>query len=599
MSELLERIRALPDSPGVYQYLDENGRLLYVGKAKSLKNRVKSYFSFTPSLQPDSRLSPRIFKMISETRQLEYIVVNRENDALILENSLIKQLKPKYNILLRDDKTYPYIYIDLSQDFPRFEITRKIVRGKGIKYFGPFASGGRDILDALYEIFPLVQKKNCIKGKKACLFYQIGRCKAPCEGLITPEAYRALIDEAIHVINHKQKIVKTLEAKMLHYAENEHFEEAAKLRDQVANIKTSTVQSGVDLAKSEHFDVIALADANNQAVAVRLFIREGRVISSAHQSFRFSQGYDEDEAYERAFLSFYGPDMPVTATTVYTGRDFADRAAIEAWLNETFDRRFEISVPQRGPKKEIVDLARKNAEELLKKEANKPAIEAEAQALLSLENPPVRVETFDNSHLMGQATVGAMVVWDEGRFVRADFRHYNLEARDEYGQMKEMLSRRAEKFAENPPPDCWVIDGGETLRRLAADVLQSVGVKIDVVAIAKEKLDAKAHRAKGSARDLLYANGEVYTLEPTDRRLQFFQRLRDEAHRFAIEFHRKQKRRADSQLLILKTKGIGDATLKRLLDVFGTFEAIEKASYDEVKAAAGEKAARALKERNE
>jgi excinuclease ABC subunit C len=592
---LKETIRHLPDAPGVYQYLDEKGRLLYVGKAKSLKNRVKSYFSFTPHLAPGPRLGARIARMIGQTHGLEYIVVASESDALILENSLIKQLSPKYNILLRDDKTYPYIYIDLSQDFPRFEITRKVVRGRQIRYFGPFASGGRELLNALYEIFPLVQKKSCAKGKKACLFAQINKCLAPCEGRVTPQDYRKLIDEAIAMINHKRRITKALNEKMMYHAENEQYEEAAKLRDQIQSIEASSIQSGVDLASDAFFDVVAIAQKSGRACAVRLFIREGRVISSSHNFLRFSEGFDLDEAYERAFLAFYGPDAPVTASTVYIAHHFSDEEPVRSWLEQTLGRKVQLIVPQRGEKRQIVDLALKNAEEILGMQKRKEASEEAIAALLGLGSTPTRFEVFDNSHLMGEATVGAMVVYERGEWKRRDFRHYNLTARDEYGQMREMLTRRVEAFEKNPPPDLWVIDGGETLRRLAVDILQSVGVTLPVVAIAKEKLDSKAHRAKGAARDLLHYESELFRLETSDKRLQFFQRLRDEAHRFAITFHRKQKQKKDTQIALLKKKGVGEATLRRLLDVLGSFEAIEAANEAELEAIVGPAMAKKLK----
>ncbi|MDQ1338611.1 MAG: excinuclease subunit, partial [Campylobacterota bacterium] len=226
---LEETIKQLPNSAGIYQYFDKNGHLLYIGKAKSLSKRVKSYFNFTPELKPNSNLSLRITKMISETLSMNYIVVNSEHDALILENSLIKQLTPKYNILLRDDKTYPYIYIDNSQTYPRFEITRKIIKSPNIKYYGPYSVGARDILDSIYEICRLVQKKGSLKSKKLCLYYQIGKCLGPCELEVSEEAYKKELDTAKELIQNKKILIKKLEEKMLFYAENLRFEEAREI----------------------------------------------------------------------------------------------------------------------------------------------------------------------------------------------------------------------------------------------------------------------------------------------------------------------------------------------------------------------------------
>ncbi len=574
---LTDTIKNLPDAPGVYQYFDTHGRLLYVGKAKSLKKRVKSYFRFTPHLGPSANLSPRITKMILETANLEYILVENENDSLILENSLIKQLKPKYNILLRDDKTYPYIYIDMAEDFPRFEITRKVIKGRDIKYYGPFATGGRDILDSLYDLFPLVQKKSCIKGKKACLFHQIKKCLAPCEGKIGPDEYKTIVDEASGYINNKSKLIAILKNRMMQYAENLQFEEAGKLKERIEGIERSTIVSGVDLAKNENFDVLAIADEGDKASAVRLFIRDGKVVSSANTTLRFAFGFDRDEAYKRAFLAFYSPDMPITSTTVYTAHPFEEDHDIESLLHERFGRKFTITHPQRGKKLKIAELALKNAGELLKIKDRNDTVLGEVKTLFELESLPYRIECFDNSHIQGSNPVGAMVIFENGSFAKADYRNYNLEATAEYEQMRELLTRRVESFGKNPPPDLWLIDGGETLRNLAKNILESVGIFIPVIAIAKEKLDAKAHRAKGAARDILYGDTDIFRLKPTDPRLQLMQRIRDEAHNQAISFHRKQKLKSDKKISLLAIKGIGEAKMKRLIDYFGTFEAIEKA----------------------
>ncbi len=230
---LTETIQQLPTSAGIYQYFDKDGHLLYIGKAKNLSNRVKSYFNFTPSLKANSNLSARITKMINQTVSLNYLVVNSEHDALILENSLIKQLNPKYNILLRDDKTYPYIYIDNSLEYPRFEITRKIIKSPNIKYYGPYSVAARDILDSIYELCKLVQKKGCLKSKKLCLYYQIEKCLGPCELEVLHVDYKKELDLAQSLVQNKKLLIQQLQEKMYFYAENERYEEAGELRDRV------------------------------------------------------------------------------------------------------------------------------------------------------------------------------------------------------------------------------------------------------------------------------------------------------------------------------------------------------------------------------
>ncbi|BAF70451.1 excinuclease ABC subunit UvrC [Nitratiruptor sp. SB155-2] len=598
MQRLIEKLQALPDAPGVYQYFDQNGRLLYVGKAKSLKKRVKSYFRFSPALTPAPNLSPRIFKMIHETKNLEYIVVESENDALILENSLIKQLKPKYNILLRDDKTYPYLYVDFNETFPRIKLTRKVIRGSNIRYFGPFPSAAKEIMDSLYELFPLVQKESCIKGKKACLFYQMKRCLAPCEGKVTPKEYAQILDEAIFHLKDKQKLIEKLQNKMQEYAEQLRFEEAASLRDRIKKIESVQIQSGIDFAKMENLDIFAVEEDEKQAVLVRLFMREGKVISSSSTLYHIDKekGFDRSEAYKRALLEFYQNQTPLTASRIIVAHDFSDRDSVQNYLSKKFGKKITVQHPLRGEKRKIANLALLNAKELLKKRKNQNRIEDIIKSYFHLQHSPYRIEAFDNSHISGSNPVGAMVVYENGKFVKSDYRHYTLHHKDEYAQMKELLTRRCESFAKNPPPDLWIIDGGETLRQLAVDILQSHGVGIDVIAIAKEKHDAKAHRAKGKAKDILYSAMGVHKLSPVDEKLLFFQKIRDEAHRFALQFHR-QKRQKESKLVeLLQIDGIGEATLKKLLHFYGTFERIKKSDFEELKQLVGEKTAQKILE---
>ena len=593
--QMEEQVRQLPESPGVYQYFDTAGRLLYVGKAKNLKARVKSYWRFTPSFRPNPDTGPRILKMLHEAERLEYLVVESEADALILENALIKQLKPKYNILLRDDKTYPYLYLDEGEEFPRFELTRRVVRGKKIRYYGPFPSGARALLEAIYFLYPLVQKKGCLKGKKACLFHQIGRCPAPCEGKISPEAYRETVEAAKKAIHNLPLILRRLEERMMELASAERFEEAAKVRDQIEAIRGLEIHSEIDLARREDYDIFAIVPGEERGVVVRLFMREGRIAASSHHYFRHTHLYDPDEAYRQAILDFYTAGMPSTCSTLLLAHDLENREELETLLHERLGRTIRILHPLRGPKARLTELARTNARELLRRQRPAgEAIEKSIAALFGLEATPWRVEVFDNSHLMGEAPVGVMVVWDEGRWDKSAYRRYRLESRDEYHQMEEMLQRRIGDFDREPPPDLWLLDGGETLRKLARSLLEQAGVNLPVAAIAKEKLDAKAHRAKGAALDILHTPAGAFRLESGDLRLQWCQRLRDEAHRFAIAFHRRSKRKKDAKVGLLEKRGIGPATVKKLLDYFGTFEAIEQADPDLIAHVAGKRARNAL-----
>lgn len=606
---LQDKLKQLPNDAGVYQYFDKDGHLLYVGKAKVLKNRVKSYFKFTPKLLPADKLSPRIYKMISEVVSCEWIVVPNEHDALILENSLIKQLKPKYNILLRDDKTYPYIFIDYNEDFPRLEITRKIHKGKNIKYFGPYSTGAKDMLDSIYEIVPLVQKKSCVKGKTACLFHQIQKCLAPCENKISKEEYAKIVENALEYIYNKTKLLSKLNEKMIQYSNDFRFEEAMTLRDRIKTIEKSQIKSGIDLATNEDIDIFAITSTNKKAVVVRMFLRDGKLTSSSHDFLKLDNyeeefEFDYEEAYKRAIINYYDNEIPLLPKEILVGIELNDTAELEEFLQIRFNKKIKILNPKKDKKKDIVQIALSNCNELLRIDSskNETNIYEELKELFNLQTLPFRIESFDNSHMMGQATVGAMIVWDENlnSFDKKAFRHYNLESKDEYSQMREMLIRRVESFEKNPAPDLWIIDGGETLLKLAYDIVLSVGVNLDIIAIAKEKVDAKAHRAKGAAKDIIHyknKNNEFknFKLSTSDRRLQFVQRQRDEAHRFVINFHKKQKRAEDKQISLLQIKGIGEAKIKKLLLYFGEFEKIKNASLEELKNVLNEKDANLLK----
>lgn len=591
-------IQNLPSSAGVYQYFDPTGKLLYVGKAKNLKNRLKSYWRFVPEFAPNLTQSPRIIKMLLEADKIEYIVVETEGDALILENSLIKQLKPKYNILLRDDKTYPYIYIDESQEYPRFEITRKVVKGKNITYYGPFPTGGKALFDALYEVYPLIQKKSCLRGGKACLFYQIKKCLAPCERKVTPEEYAKIVTQAKTSIVKRKKLIATLEEKMTSLATQERYEEAGKMRDTIQAISSLTISSNIDLANQMNLDIFAIQNGDEKGVIVKLFMREGKIISSAYSYFRHTHIFDENEAYKQALLEFYTIDTPNVSQQILTAHSFEDSQQIAQTLSARFDKKIEILTPQRGPKAKLVALAVQNCEELLRAKQSDTVMEQKIADLFDLTVIPYRIETFDNSHLMGVATVGGMVVWDENKWDKRSYRRYALHQRDEYGQMKEMLSRRIASFKENPAPDLWILDGGQANLNLARELLKEENVNLDVIAIAKEKVDAKAHRAKGAARDLMYTVNGLIELKPNDKRLHWIQRQRDEAHRYAITYHQNKKRKEDTQVSLLNKKGIGKATVKKLIDYFGTFEAIQSASREDIERVTNKKISNIIKNNN-
>ena len=594
---LKQSLENLPESSGVYHYFDAHSKLLYIGKAKNLKKRVRSYFQFTPTLAPASKLSARISKMISETAHLHYIIVENEHDALVLENSLIKQLKPKYNILLRDDKTFPYIYFDESARFPRLEITRKILAQRQIRYFGPYTTGASELLASIYELCKLVQKKGCLREKKACLFYQINRCTAPCEERISQKEYAEIFKDALDLLQNRHKLIAKLKERMERLALELRFEEAGILRDRIKKLAKIETYSEIDLAKLEDLDILALQKGERMHMLLRLFMRAGKIIASSSKVLKNDTGIDENEAYTRAILHYYKENTPLPPSQLLLPVELDGKAELEAHLAGIFGRKIPLVVPKVGAKRRLVELALKNASELLRLEGQKEEtpLLLNIKELLGIDMIPARIEAFDTSHMRGESCVGAMVVYEDG-FVKDSYRRYELAGSDEYSQMREMLTRRARAFERESPPDLWLLDGGAGQIKIAREILESIGANVEIIAIAKEKLDSKAHRAKGAARDILRTQKGEIRLIPSDKRLQFFQKIRDEVHRFAITYHRNKKLKNDQKIDLLALKGIGRGRLKRLLDYFGNFEGTKQASMEELIKIVGEKVARAIKE---
>ncbi len=570
-SNLLAKIKSLPDSPGVYRYYKDN-TLLYVGKAKSLKKRVKSYFSFTPHLSANPKNSPRIINLINQANNLEYTQTNSELDALILENSLIKQLHPKYNILLRDDKTYPYISVDLSDDYPRFEITRKVKKDSLTKYYGPYASGVKDLLEALYLCYPLRQMKSC---KKRCVFYEINRCLAPCEFNIKDE-YQNILKNALNALKNPKSMIKTLSSKMMNYATNENYEEAAKIRDIIKSIENLSQNIEVDLAKDVDFDVIAVVNNDEFIVSTRLVINNGRVISVINEKLRANEGC----FITQLLLSSYKEG--IIPNDIYVQDSFLDIELASEYLSKLAKHKVNIKVSNKKEIKNLINLAINNANINLSKNDNH--LINKLKSFFDLKNYPYIIECFDNSHFQGQAIVGGMISYDlsKNEFIKQNYRRFNLNANNDYEQMSQMLTRRILKFDELGCPDLWIIDGGVALLNLANELLKQNDVNLDVIAISKEKLNHLAHRAKGASKDILHYNGKSYNLSPNDEILQLIQKIRDEAHRFAITNHKNTKRKEDLKSSKLEQIGISKASIVKLLKYFGTYEKIYCANYDEI-----------------
>lgn len=575
---LVAKIRQMPQKSGIYQYFDENYKILYIGKAKNLKKRVKSYFNLNNNIAtPALNLSYRISNMVQKIYDIKIIIVDNEKDALILENSLIKQLKPKYNILLRDDKTYPYISIDKSVSFPRLEVSRKVCKDKNFVYFGPYSSGIKDILDSVYDFIPLVQKKNCIRGKKACLFYQINRCKAPCESKISIEEYNFLLQNAINLIQSPNKLINLLNEKMQNLASQLRFEEANTIKLKIAKVKQVSNVSIIDLAKLYNFDIFAISYGDNKSVLIKMFMRDGKIIFSDYYFINHNNNdINLDYFYTQALINHYKHNPPLKLDSILLPFELSQKNEVMDFLHTNFNKKINILNPKNGDKLRLVNLALKNAKNILDNNIDDKLAES-LQILLRLENIPNRIEIFDTSHHSGSDIVGGMIVWENNDFVKKDYRKYLLNGSDEYSQMQEMLSRRARDFEVNPPPDLWLLDGGMGQINIASEIIDSSGANIDIVAIAKEKIDHKANRAKGGAMDILRSKDIILRLDKSDTRLLFLQKLRDEVHRYAITFHRKKK------LNNIKNSQYNAFELKKLLNYFGTFENINNANNSLIK----------------
>lgn len=559
MLERLQKLKKLYDEispePGIYQYFDSENNLLYVGKAKNLKKRIKSYF--TKDFLPNPRNSSRIQKMTSLISNITTLIVENEKEALILENSFIKSQNPKYNILLRDDKTYPYIYINLNEKYPRFETTRnirsinnpnnrpesKITKSQNILIFGPYTNGVKNIIDSIYETFPLVQQKSCLRNKTVCLYFQMKKCLGVCQ-YDKKDEYDIVVDNALSCLKNPTKFIKILESKMLHFAKYENFEEAKKCRDTINILKNQNI-SIVDTKKTFDIDILCFYGENQRAIFFKLFVRDGKVISSDHIFLRAAQE-SEVEVYTQSLLKL---EREGVYNQILIANISSENFKI---LNQNLaSLNLNLINAKIGDKKSLATLALKNAKYLLnqKLDSNEYDILSRLKELFLLDREIERIEVFDTSHHAGSYASGGMVVYENNAFIKEAYRHYKLEGSDEISQMRELLTRRAKSFIKTPPPSLWLLDGGAAQINIALDVLKSVGVSVEILAISKEKRDAKAHRvanrAKGRAQDILRSKDLEYKLETSDKRLQLMQKLRDEAHRFAISFHRLRKNKVE------------------------------------------------------
>ncbi len=591
--ELRAKASRLPDEPGVYLYRDGAGAVIYVGKAKSLRNRVRSYFS-------EDKLSDlKTGSLISEARDLDYILVDNEKEALALENNLIKQYHPRFNVLLRDDKTYPYVKVT-NEKYPRLFVTRRLKKD-GASYFGPFfpASLAYRLVHFAHKHFQVPSCKVDLTRRhpKPCLQYHIHRCLGPCvEGLTTDEAYAAAVRDVKLLLDGRHgDLARGIRARMESASEEMRFEEAASLRDLLATVEEVEERQKMAAAEGGDVDILGCY-AEPPLVAVNLFhLRNGQIVDRREFFWEDREDFEESRFFSSLLSRLY-LDQQFVPAEIHVPVEFEDRDALEEFLTEKRGRNVEIRTPQRGPKKALLDLVRTNAKHSFdgRFRALQPTARVIQEALqdaLSLPDPPERIECFDISHIQGTDKVASMVVWEKGRMKKADYRKFiirTVEGNDDFASMREVVTRRYGRLREEGKqfPGLVLVDGGLGQLHAAAEALEGLGISDQpLAAIAKRE-------------EIIYVYGqedEPLALDRFSPILRLIQSIRDEAHRFAVTFHR--SRRGARQLVseLEGIKGVGEKTVRKLLRDFGSVDKVREAAEDDLAGSVGRAAARRVK----
>lgn len=580
-SKIQEQLKLLPTNPGVYLMKNEQAKIIYVGKAINLKNRVKSYF------QSSKNHSPKVKSMVEKICDFEYIITANEIEALILECNLIKKYRPKYNISLRDDKTYPYIKVTLNEDYPTVSITRKILKD-GAKYFGPYTSAGavHEVLNLLKKLF---QIRSCrqMNTKRPCLEFHIKRCLAPCTGRVAKSEYREMIKSLCLFLEGRNEVVlKELTSRMQIAAENFQFELAAKLRDQVLAIEKISAKQNIIIGSSDQ-DIIGLARKADEACIQIFFIRSGKMIGRDH--FLLNGTEDEtDSALLNAFLEQYYNKATFIPKEILLPVEIENEEILSAWLSQKKNGKVSFGLPQRGVKKEMVLMANDNAVVVLEEQMikNSAGLEQTVGAMkdlgryLRMEKELKRIECFDISHIQGSETVASMVVFSNGAPDKQEYRRYKLKSvegkPDDFKSMQEVVGRRYRQ-SDGIMPDLIIIDGGKGQLNSALEIIRALGhYQIPVVGLAKQ-----------FEYVFLEGQSEPVILPPNSKALYLIQRIRDEAHRFAITYHRKLRHKRNLVSVLDHIEGVGPTRRKALWDAFGSIAEIKKAKITDLTAVPG------------
>ena len=598
---ILKYVRQLDASPGVYRMLDAQARVLYVGKARNLKARVSNY------ARPTGH-SSRIARMISETAQMMFLTTKTETEALLLEQNLIKQLKPRYNVLLRDDKSFPNILVTTEHEFPQIKKHRGAKKEKGA-YYGPFASAGA-VNKSLNQLQRVFQLRNCSDAMfetrtRPCLQYQIKRCSGPCVGRISARDYRASVKDAQRFLSGKStEIQESLASQMAQASEAMEFERAAALRDRIRAMTQVQTNQGINPRTVSEADVIALHIEGGQACVQVFFIRANQNWGNRDFYPRISADHSHAEVLEAFVGQFYSSKE--APRQLILSHDIENADLVSAALSEAAGRKVELIYPQRGEKFELVSGALRNAKESLALRMSETATQAKllrgiAEAF-DLDEAPKRIEVFDNSHIQGAHAVGAMIVSGPDGFLKNQYRKFNIRGDDltpgdDFGMMKEVMTRRFTRLIKEDPertseswPDLLLIDGGAGQVSAVAEILETLGVEdVPMVGVAKG-----VDRDHG--KEEFYIPGRsVFALQRNDPVLYFVQRMRDEAHRFAIGTHRAKRAKAISANPLDDIAGIGASRKRALLAHFGSAKAVSRANLADLKAVDGISAAMAEK----
>ena len=594
MFDIQEELKKLPGKPGVYIMYDETDAIIYVGKAISLKNRVRQYF------QSSRNKGIKIEQMVTHITRFEYIVTDSELEALVLECNLIKEHRPKYNTMLMDDKEYPFIKVTVEEEFPRIILARKMVKDKS-KYFGPYTSAGA-VKDTIELIRKLYYIRSCnrklprdIGKERSCLNYHIHQCKAPCQGYISKEEYGKSVEQVIRFLNgNYDTILKELEGKMQDASKNLEFEKAIEYRELLTSVHKIAQKQKITDTAGEDRDILAVAVEEEDAVVQVFFIRGGKLIGRDHFYLRIAKGDTKSEILASFIKQFYA-GTPYIPSMLMLQEEIEDIAVIEEWLGKKRGHRVHIRVPRKGTKEKLVELAAKNAglvlktdkERLKREEGRTIGAVKELEKLLDLEHV-VRMEAYDISNTSGFASVGSMIVYERGKPKRNDYRKFKIKGvkgADDYASMEEVLTRRFEHGLKEQDegkelggftvfPDLIMMDGGKGQVNVALAVLDRLNINIPVCGMVKDD----NHRTRG----LYYQNIEI----PIDRNSEAFRlitRIQDEAHRFAITFHRQLRSKNQVHSILDDIPGVGAARRKDLMRHFADIEAIKNATVEELK----------------